>query len=397
MGLFGIAPLPCTFSCTGIVDRSSVSVYGCQIYSLNSSPSVCASIPRGKTGILSCPQDRVNGKKSQRWKMTKVCVSCTLGLQGQVHPMVFPKNLLVSQGCLAHTRAMEGRRRLCFCTSVVQSSVKKPDAEEFLIESHCKDNAHEEHLPYGLDPHSMPKHVAIIMDGNSRWAEKRGLPATAGHEAGRRALSKVVKLSCKWGIKILTVFAFSTDNWLRPKTEINFLMDLFQIVLKEELENFNRENIRLSVIGDLSRLSNSLQILIAEAEHRTKENSQLNLIVGLSYSGRDDILQACQQLAKQVDDGLLKPTDITESMFEKELKTSCAGGLGSPDLLIRTSGEQRLSNFLLWQLAYTELYFADSFWPEFGEAQYAEALYTFQCRQRRFGKRVYINTNDTLY
>lgn len=397
MGLFGITPLTYTFSRTGLVDGLSVSVHGCQIYSLNSSPSVCASIPRGKTGILSCPQDRVNRKRSPHWNMTQVCLSRTLGLQGQVHPMFFPKSPLVSQGYPAHTRAMEGRKRLCFCTSVVQSSVKEPDAEEFLIESHCKDNAHEEHLPYGLDPHSLPKHVAIIMDGNSRWAEKRGLPATAGHEAGRRALNEVVKLSCKWGIKILTVFAFSTENWLRPKTEISFLMDLFQIVLKEELENFNRENIRLSVIGDLSKLSNSLQISIAEAEHSTKNNSQLNLIVGLSYSGRNDILQACQQLARQVEDGLLKPTDITESLFEKELKTSCAGGLGSPDLLIRTSGEQRLSNFLLWQLAYTELFFADSFWPEFGEAQYAEALCFFQCRHRRFGKRVYNNTDDTLY
>lgn len=397
MGLFGIAPLTYTFSCRRLVDWSSVSVQERESYSLNSTPSVRASIPYCKTGILSCPQDRVNGKRSQHWNMTQACVSCTLGLQGQVYPIVFPKNPLVSQGYPAHTMAMEGRRRLCFCTSVVQSSVKEPNAEEFLLESHCKDNVLEGHLPYGLDPHSMPKHVAIIMDGNSRWAEKRGLPATAGHEAGRRALNEVVKLSCKWGIKILTVFAFSTDNWHRPKTEISFLMDLFQIVLKEELENFNRENIRLSVIGDVSKLPNSLQMSIAEAEHSTKHNSQLNLIVGLSYSGRNDILQACQRLARQVEDGLLKPTDITESLFEKELKTSCAGGLGSPDLLIRTSGEQRLSNFLLWQLAYTELFFTDSLWPEFGEAQYAEALCSFQCRERRFGKRVYNNTDDTLY
>ncbi|XP_057822612.1 dehydrodolichyl diphosphate synthase 2 isoform X2 [Cryptomeria japonica] len=319
-------------------------------------------------------------------------------LRCQIHPMAALKKETVWQvfhHCL-HISGIERRRILSVCASIAESSIKGLGTEEIPVESGKEDNAYEDPLPYGLYPYLMPKHVAIIMDGNSRWAEQRGLPSTEGHRAGRIALTEAVKLSCKWGIEILTVFAFSTDNWLRPKTEVRYLMDLFQFVLEDELETLKRENIRLCVIGDLAVLTKSLQTSIVEVEEMTKNNSRLNLIIALSYSGRNDIVQACRRLARQVEDGNLKSTDITESLFEKELETSCVGDFGSPDLLIRTSGEQRLSNFLLWQLAYTELYFDDSFWPEFGEAQYAEALRSFQRRHRRFGKRVCNKTNGTI-
>ncbi|GLJ22147.1 hypothetical protein SUGI_0415840 [Cryptomeria japonica] len=292
-------------------------------------------------------------------------------LRCQIHPMAALKKETVWQvfhHCL-HISGIERRRILSVCASIAESSIKGLGTEEIPVESGKEDNAYEDPLPYGLYPYLMPKHVAIIMDGNSRWAEQRGLPSTEGHRA---------------------------DNWLRPKTEVRYLMDLFQFVLEDELETLKRENIRLCVIGDLAVLTKSLQTSIVEVEEMTKNNSRLNLIIALSYSGRNDIVQACRRLARQVEDGNLKSTDITESLFEKELETSCVGDFGSPDLLIRTSGEQRLSNFLLWQLAYTELYFDDSFWPEFGEAQYAEALRSFQRRHRRFGKRVCNKTNGTI-
>eukprot|EP00252_Welwitschia_mirabilis_P010346 TRINITY_DN23562_c0_g1_i1.p1 TRINITY_DN23562_c0_g1~~TRINITY_DN23562_c0_g1_i1.p1 ORF type:complete len:336 (-),score=47.25 TRINITY_DN23562_c0_g1_i1:27-1034(-) len=260
----------------------------------------------------------------------------------------------------------------------------------------AEDNgSYEVQLPSGLSQHLMPEHVAIIMDGNSRWAEKKGLPHSAGHIAGTDALTRTVKLSCKWGIRALTVFAFSSENWFRPKAEVDFLMDLFQNSLRRELQTFKRENIRFTAIGDLRKLPNSLQRLIEEAQDATKDNFRLNFIVAVSYSGRNDILQACQRLAEKVGIGELKSEDITENMFEKELSTYSGGIYGSPDLLIRTSGEQRLSNFLLWQLAYAELFFTDCFWPDFGESQYREALSSFQQRNRRFGRRM-SRTNKIL-
>eukprot|EP00249_Psilotum_nudum_P013216 c24221_g1_i2 orf=409-1569(-) len=243
-------------------------------------------------------------------------------------------------------------------------------------------------LPYGLNKKLLPRHVAIIMDGNSRWAQRKGWPVSAGHEAGVRVLREVMRMSCEWGIQVLTVFAFSAENWFRPQVEVRFLMNLFEKVLKEELPNFVKENIQVHVIGDVAQVPKSLQGLITFVEKRTEGNTGLKLIVAVGYGGRRDIVKACQQVAAQVEKGLLKPEDITESILDDRLETSWIGEVKNPDLLIRTSGEQRLSNFLLWQLAYTELVFVDSFWPEFGETQYANALLSYQQRLRRFGRRV---------
>ncbi|CAA7398059.1 unnamed protein product [Spirodela intermedia] len=242
-------------------------------------------------------------------------------------------------------------------------------------------------FPPGLTPELMPRHVAFIMDGNSRWAKERGLPTSAGHEAGYRSLREIVRLSSYWGIKVLTVFAFSSENWLRPKTEVDFLMRLFEGVIRENLEDFKRQGIRLCIIGDATKLPPSLQKLAMEAAEVTRENAVIELLVAVSYSGRSDIVQACQKIAQRVKDGTLEPADITEAVIEEELVTNCIINSPYPDLLIRTSGELRLSNFLLWQSAYSELYFSKSLWPDFGEAEYVDALSSFQQRQRRFGLR----------
>ncbi|XP_022682334.1 uncharacterized protein LOC101765166 [Setaria italica] len=246
-------------------------------------------------------------------------------------------------------------------------------------------------LPAGvLRAESLPRHVAVVMDGNARWARARGLPSAAGHEAGRRALEETVRLSRAWGVRALTAFAFSHENWSRPKVEVEFLMGLFERVIRESVSEFLREGIRLRVIGDSSRLPVSLQKTAREAEAATRNNSQLDLTLAISYSGRRDIVQACRSLAQKVHDRQLRPEDIDESLFAAELETSPADEhelLPYPDLLIRTSGELRLSNFLLWQSAYSELFFTDTLWPDFGEADYLEALVSFQSRERRFGVR----------
>ncbi|KAK9940765.1 hypothetical protein M0R45_017407 [Rubus argutus] len=247
-------------------------------------------------------------------------------------------------------------------------------------------NDEQEPLPAGLRRESMPRHVAVIMDGNVRWARRRGLPSGSGHEAGARALRELVHLSLKWGIRVLTVFAFSCDNWVRPKMEVEFLMNLFEGVIKSEIDNLSREGIQISVIGDSSMLPESLQKLITDAQERTKDNYRLQLIVAVSYSGKYDVVQACKSISRKVKDGLIQAEDINESVIEKELQTNCTE-FPCPDLLIRTSGELRISNFLLWQLAYTELFFVPALWPDFGKAEFAEALISFQQRQRHYGRR----------
>ncbi|GAB4824520.1 hypothetical protein Ancab_007396 [Ancistrocladus abbreviatus] len=244
----------------------------------------------------------------------------------------------------------------------------------------------EEQLPEGLQQELMPKHVAVIMDGNVRWATRRGLPSSAGHEEGVQSLKKVIEMCCKWGIKVLTVFAFSYDNWIRPRVEVDFLMSLFERGIKSEMENFVREDIQISVIGDASKLPPTLRELIAQAEEETKSNTRLQLIVAVSYSGKYDIIQACRSIAQKVKDGLVRLDDIDESLIEQELETNCTE-YPYPDLLIRTSGELRVSNFLLWQLAYTELFFATPLWPDFGEEEFVSALKSFQQRNRRYGGR----------
>ncbi|KAJ4704449.1 Alkyl transferase [Melia azedarach] len=239
-------------------------------------------------------------------------------------------------------------------------------------------------LPLGLRRESLPRHVALIMDGNRRWARLRGLPVGSGYEAGVKSLRTIVELCCKWGIRVLTIFAFSTDNWFRPEVEVEFLMSLFERGLKEEMESFLRENIRISVIGDISKLPKSLEESVINLEEATKNNSRFQLIVAVSYSGQYDLVQACQRIAMKVKDGLIELDDVNESLIEKELETNCTE-FPYPDLLIRTSGELRISNFMLWQLAYSELFFAQSLWPDFGEAEFIEALRSFQRRRRRYG------------
>nr|XP_023894206.1 dehydrodolichyl diphosphate synthase 2-like [Quercus suber] len=245
----------------------------------------------------------------------------------------------------------------------------------------------EEPLPSELREELMPNHVAVIMDGNGRWAKQRGLPTSAGHQAGARSLRELVEICCKWGIRVLTVFAFSYDNWIRPKVEVDFLMSLFEREIKSQMQKFVSEGIRISVIGDSSKLPQSLQKLISEAEEATKDNSRCQLIVAASYSGKYDIVQACRSLACKVKDGVIQLEDISESLVEKELETNCTE-YPYPDLLIRTSGELRVSNFLLWQLAYTEFFFVKELWPDFGKAEFVEALISFQQRHRRYGARL---------
>ncbi|KAK6778575.1 hypothetical protein RDI58_025293 [Solanum bulbocastanum] len=245
-------------------------------------------------------------------------------------------------------------------------------------------SAEEVSFPSELRRELMPKHIAVILDGNRRWAKKRGLSAALGYVAGTRALRNFVKLSYNWGIRALTLFAFSSENWSRPKAEVDLLMGLFEKVVKDELGNLARAGIRISIIGDSSKLPKSLQDLIDKAVMTTKANSRLHLLVAVNYSGQYDVVQACQTIAQKVKDGNIQPEDINSFLVEQELQTKCTE-FPNPDLLIRTSGELRLSNFLLWQLAYTELFFSHSQWPDFGEAEYLEALSSFQQRQRRYG------------
>ncbi|XP_026439653.1 dehydrodolichyl diphosphate synthase 2-like [Papaver somniferum] len=239
-------------------------------------------------------------------------------------------------------------------------------------------------LPSGLSRELVPKHVAIIMDGNRRWAKNKGLPSMAGHTAGARSLMKLVPLCCKWGIKVLTVYAFSSENWVRPRMEVDFLMKLMERTLREEQENFMRHGVRVSVIGDSRKLPESVQKWVTKITEATKNNPRLHLILAINYGGRNDIVQACQSISHKVKDGLIKPEDVDETVICQELQTKCTE-FPYPDLLIRTSGELRISNFLIWELAYTEFYFDESLWPDFGEKEFAKALHSFQRRQRRFG------------
>ncbi|KAI3923571.1 hypothetical protein MKW92_027628 [Papaver armeniacum] len=242
----------------------------------------------------------------------------------------------------------------------------------------------EDGLPAGLIRELVPKHVAIIMDGNRRWAKNKGLPSMAGHSAGARSLMKLVPLCCKWGIKVLTVYAFSSENWVRPQMEVDFLMKLMERTLREELENFMRHGVRVSVIGDSRKLPESVQKWVTKVTETTKNNPRVHVILAINYGGRNDIVQACQSISHKVKDGLIKPEDVDETVICQELQTKCTD-FPYPDLLIRTSGELRISNFLIWQLAYTEFYFDESLWPDFGEKEFAKALHSFQRRQRRFG------------
>ncbi|XP_073153304.1 cis-prenyltransferase 4, chloroplastic-like [Henckelia pumila] len=242
----------------------------------------------------------------------------------------------------------------------------------------------DDQLPPGLRRESMPTHVAVIMDGNRRWARMTSFPTESGYEAGFQAFKTLVDLCCKWRIRVLTAFVFSCDNWTRPKLETDMIMALLEKRLRQHLPQFMRQKIRISHIGDSTQIPKSLQVLLSEAAESTRNNSRLHLILAVNYSGQNDLVRACQNLALKVKDGVIEPKDMNKSLIEKELETNCTE-FPNPDLLIRTSGELRISNFLLWQLAYTELYFANSLWPDFGEDEFVKALTSFQLRERRFG------------
>lgn len=236
-------------------------------------------------------------------------------------------------------------------------------------------------LPVDLDRQKLPRHVAVIMDGNGRWATQRKLPRIAGHRQGARTLKELLRCCKDWGIKALTAYAFSTENWQRPTEEVSFLMLLFERLLRRELAEMQQEDIRIVFIGDLTALPTTLQNVIHDAMIATANNQTLQFNVAVNYGSRTEITKACQQIALQVQQQKINLQDITEPLLEQHLNAPDA-----PDLLIRTSGEMRLSNFLLWQLAYTELYFTDTLWPDFDRNDFHQALLAYQKRDRRFGQ-----------
>ncbi len=229
----------------------------------------------------------------------------------------------------------------------------------------------------------LPRHVAIVMDGNNRWAKARRLPSLAGHKAGVEAVRATVDGCARYGVESLTLFAFSSENWRRPETEVRGLMELFMMALNREVKKLHQNNIRLKVVGDRSRFSDKLQQKIAAAEAQTEANTGLTLNVAANYGGQWDIVQAARQLADKVKAGVLAAEQIDDQCFEDHLSLA---GQPAVDLCIRTGGEQRISNFLLWHCAYAEFYFTDKYWPDFSRAELEQAFDVFASRQRRFGK-----------
>lgn len=232
-------------------------------------------------------------------------------------------------------------------------------------------------------PTSLPAHIAIIMDGNNRWAKKRHLPGLAGHKAGVHSVRQTIEACVELGVDVLTLFAFSSENWKRPEKEVSGLMDLFLLSLDREVKKLHRHGIRLRIIGDRSRFSEKLQKRMSDAELLTQNNSRLILNVAANYGGRWDIVDAAKKITQSCLRGEINLEDIDEHSFNN--MTSLAD-VPAPDLCIRTGGEQRISNFLIWQMAYTELYFCDCYWPDFGKADLQKAIDSYSNRQRRFGK-----------
>jgi undecaprenyl diphosphate synthase len=229
----------------------------------------------------------------------------------------------------------------------------------------------------------MPRHVAVIMDGNGRWAKNKGLPRVSGHKKGVEVVKNMVPICGKRGIPYLTLFAFSTENWKRPATEVMLLIDLLTSTLENEVNELHKHKVRLRVIGDVSRFPNRLRKAIKRADELTRKNRALNLTIAINYGGQWDMIQACQSIAELVEKQEVSAASITPALIESQL---CTRELPEPDLFIRTGGDLRISNFLLWQLAYTELYFTDTLWPDFDEAAFDKALDEFSRRQRRFGQ-----------
>lgn len=240
-----------------------------------------------------------------------------------------------------------------------------------------------ESLKERIDLSRLPQHIAIIMDGNGRWAKQQGKNRIFGHTNGVSAVRETSEGCAELGVKYLTLYAFSTENWNRPKTEISALMQLLVKTVKVELNNLLKNDIRLRVIGDMSSLPKSVVAELQEAVERTKNNDRMDLVIALSYSGRSEITRAVKNIAQEVKNGSLSLDDITEETVDRHLYTV---GIPDPELLIRTSGEKRVSNFLLWQLAYAEYYFTDVFWPDFKKEELYKAIIEFQSRERRFGK-----------
>lgn len=243
-----------------------------------------------------------------------------------------------------------------------------------------KNTAHE--MEKKLDMNNIPKHVAIIMDGNGRWAKKRGFIRTLGHRAGMEAVKRVVKASSEIGIKYLTLYAFSTENWKRPAEEVNGLMNLLIEYLEREIDELNENDVKLNFIGDLSKIPEKCRIKIKESENITKNNTGLVLNIALNYGGRNEIVNAVKKIGKSLLDGKIKLNDIDEQIIADSLYTA---GQPDPDLIIRPSGELRISNFMLWQSAYSELWFSDILWPDFDKSHLIEAIIDYQKRNRRFG------------
>lgn len=238
-------------------------------------------------------------------------------------------------------------------------------------------------LPPDLMPERLPKHEAVIMDGNGRWAKRQGMPRIMGHKRGVDALKDLLRCCKDWGVKALTAYAFSTENWNRPLEEVDFLMTLFQRVLRQELREMMRENVQIHFVGKLDALPRALQAEIERSMAETQHNQDIQFTVATNYGGRQEILEATRAIAHLVQQGKIQPQDIDEELFTNHLYTK---GICDPDLVIRTSGEMRISNFLLWQMAYSEIYVTDTLWPDFDRSEFHRALSSYQQRDRRFGK-----------
>lgn len=234
-----------------------------------------------------------------------------------------------------------------------------------------------------IDTERLPRHIAVIMDGNGRWAKQKGKPRVFGHRSGVKSVREISEAAAELGVEYVTLYAFSTENWDRPKLEVNALMRLLIETIHRETNTLNKNNIRLQAIGEIDKLPQATSKALLEGIESTKNNTRMTLVLALNYSGRWDITQAAQQLAERAATGELNPADIDQDMVSNALSTA---GMPEPELLIRTSGEARISNFLMWQLAYAELYFSPVFWPDFRKPHLYEAIVDFQSRERRFGK-----------
>jgi undecaprenyl diphosphate synthase len=245
------------------------------------------------------------------------------------------------------------------------------------------DEVEKKDLKSQINTEKLPRHIGIIMDGNGRWAKQHGKARVFGHRNGVTSVRETTEAAAELGIKYLTLYAFSTENWSRPKLEVSALMRLLVETLSKEVSTLHKNNIRLQAIGDLSKLPERTREALLKGIEQTKDNTRMTLVLALNYSGKWDLTQAAQQLAQQVKEGLIQPEEINQDTMAKALSTS---DMPDPELLIRTSGEARISNFLLWQIAYAELYFTPVFWPEFRKDNLYEAILDYQNRERRFGK-----------